>query len=180
MIQIYEVQSAAIGAGVYVCKRLDLDSSKWSSASGDRFIDAGEDPVEIFNIFENDFISGGEPALAAGDRMMAYDVTDGDGVTHYIGKPITPEIRLAKMTENAPDRDYIICNLIANNGLTEIDSGLGSGIKVYRKVPGENSDYDEINPRFENDDFLFCENIQGVWYWVQVPIPVRDGVCNGA
>lgn len=178
MILIYEILSAAIGAGVYICKRLDLDSSKWTSSSGDRFIDAEEDPIEIFNIMENDFISGGEPALAAGDRMMAWSVTDGDGTTHYVGRPITPEVRMAKTTEAAPNKEYITCNLIANDGSTEITSGLGSGIKVYRKVPDDAAYYDEVTPRFEDDGFLFCQNIQGKWWWVQNSSPSQDGDCS--
>ncbi len=176
MILNYEIIDEAIGAGVYICKRLVLDGSKWTATSGDRFIDAGEDPVEILNLLENNVISGAESALAAGDRMIAYDITDGDGVTHYVGRPITPEVRMAKVTEDAPDREYIICNLFGNDS-AEIESGLGSGIHVYRKVPGEASNYNVIAPRFENGSILFCENIRGKWYWVQIPYSSKDGEC---
>lgn len=130
-------------------------------------------PVEILNLLENYTVGDYTRALAAGDRMMAWPSKDCAGNSVLIGRPITPDVRMARTTEDAGGSQHITCNLIANDGETEIESGLGSGIEVYFK-PTNAVNMNNASPKFANDNYLFVQNINGKWLFVDVPQSLEE------
>ncbi len=177
-LEILEVQSTALAPGVYNCYKQKLLAAGWEPGSGDKFADfEAEDPivVEVLNVIENDLLADYTHMLAVGDRIAAWQFKDSLGITHWVGIPIVPPVRMARTTEAAGASQQITCNLIANDGETEIASGLGSGIEVYFK-PTDNADINDSSPRFANDDYLFAENISGKWWYVAAPQGNED--CN--
>ena len=175
MIKIYKVQSASLADGVYTCVEQSLAAAAWEAGHGDKFEDAtaGDPPVvvppvEVLNLLESSVGDDYTRALAVGDRIMAWSITDFSGSSVLVGKPITPDVRMARTTEAGGGSTHITCNLIANDGETEIESGLGSGIEVYFKTINA-ANMNQASPRFKNDDYLFAENINGKWFFVDVP-----------
>lgn len=129
--------------------------------------------VEVFNLAENYTISSPAPALAAGDRLYCWQMPDDEDVPRWVGIPVTPALRLAVAKEGAGANQYISCNLVANDGVSEIESGLGSDIQVYFKANNaeETPDWrlDEIVPQLKSGDCLVSvTNISGKWYFGNV------------
>jgi len=174
-IEIFEVQSAAAADGVYNCYKQKLLASGWQAGHGDKFADYDTVSVQVFNLIENNTVMAYEEALAKHDRIAAWEVMDDGGNTHWVGMPLTPSVREARTTEAAGASTSITCNLIDNDGETEIESGLGSGIEVYFK-PTDGADLNASSPRFADDDYLFVQNISGKWWYVAAPQGNED--CN--
>jgi len=181
VIAIFEVQSAALADGIYNCYKQKLLASGWQAGHGDKFANADEEPVnvEVFNLVENDTVSGYERALAAGDRIAAWQWKDANGNSRWVGIPLVPSVRMARTTEAAGASTSINCNLIANDGVTEITSGLGSGITVYGRITEEGV-FNEAQPRLANDDYLFAQNISGQWWFVTVCQRSEDCICSSS
>jgi len=167
MINIYKILSAGIGAGIYTVQKQELVASHWSWTYSNKFQDTEDDPVEILHLGESNFISGGQPALAAGDLMMGWPYRNSDGTTYLVGKSLMPDVRLAVLTEDPADEPSVTCNLVGYD-LQEITSGLGAGIEVYIKSTEESDNVEDVSPVTEEDRFIFVENVQGRWFWVQV------------
>ncbi len=170
-LSIFEVQSASAVEGVYNCYRQTTYGS------------FGPPSIEVLNIVENKpFFSGN--ALAVGDRISAWQMPNDEGTMHWVGHPATPSVRMARTTAAAggssPNR--IRCNLVANDGETEITSGLGSNIWVYFKITNEtdapNTYLNAALPRFANNDYLFVQNIGGKWWHVAILQGSENCVCS--
>lgn len=172
-IEIFEVQSAALAPGVYKCYRQQLLATGWEPGSGDKFDNFDTTVVEVLNVIENDILADYTPALAIGDRIAAWPFKDNLGIIHWVGKPAVPSVRMAQATEDAGDSQEIVCNLIANDGESEIEEGLGSGITVYFR-PTDGVDMNSASPRFADLDYLFVENISGRWWYVAAPQANED------
>ncbi len=175
-IEVYEVQSAALGHGVYNCKKQQLLASGWQAGAGDKFEDYDETIIQVLNVIENDTLADYTPALAKGDRISAGEFRDCDGLVFRIGFPATPSVRMARTTKAAGEAQQITCNLMGNNG-NEITTGLGSGIEVYFK-PTNDADINAALPRLADDDYLFVQNIAGKWWCVTVLQASKDCVCS--
>ena len=162
-IKIFEVQSAAAGDGVYNCYEQTLDATDWTDTSGaDKFDDKDATSVEVLNLLENDCLASYERMLALGDRIEAWQWIDDEGNNRWVGRPLVPSVRLARTTQAAPAATYITCNLIKNDGETEIEAGLGSGITVHCNIS-----YGNLNTaarRLANNDYLMVQNIAGKWW----------------
>ncbi|MFQ5769756.1 MAG: hypothetical protein ACE5HX_04415 [bacterium] len=176
-LTIFEIQSAAAADGVYNCYKQKLLASGFEAGHGDKFADFDTVAVEVLNLIENDTISEYERALALHDRMAAWEVKDDDGSFRWIGIPITPSVRRAKTTQAAGNSTSIMCNLIENDGETEIVSGLGSDITVYFSVT-INGNLNEAVPRLDAGDYVFVQNISGRWWCVAVFQKSEDCICN--
>ncbi len=166
-IQIFQVQSATSADGVYNCLQ-QLSSGLWGSII-----------IEVLNAIENDTVAAYEPALAYGDRIMAWKDTDDAGTVRWMGMPLVPHVRLARTTDASGDSDNIICNLIGNDGEEEILTGLGSGITVYFHV-NENDveNIEDAITTFADNDYLYVENISGKWWCVQTLQQDKICVCG--
>ncbi len=163
-IWIFKVQSAAAADGVYNCYQQTV------------YGDFGTTPVEVLNAVENDTLADYTPALAIGDRIAAWRMKNDAGTAHWVGIPIVPPVRMARTTEPAGASQQITCNLIANDGQTEITSGLGSGIEVYFRIcTGGN--INSASPRFKDDEYLFAENISGKWWYVAAAQASENHIC---
>ena len=150
---IFKVQSATATDGVYNCYQQTM------------YGDFGTTLVEVLNAVENDTLVDYTPALAVGDRIAAWRMKNDVGTVYWVGIPIVPPVRMARTAEAAQSSQQITCNLIANDGQTEIKSGLGSGIVVHFKIcTGGNMN--SASPRFNNNEYLFAENISGKWWYV--------------
>jgi hypothetical protein len=112
------------------------------------------------------------PGLAAGDKLIAYQTLDADGILRWLGTPLSPSVRKAITTEVAGDEKFIYCNLYNEDGVTEITSGLGSEIKVYCSITRDVdlTEYDLVwaSPKMLSGDILFVVNIAGIWHAAQV------------
>jgi len=172
-IEVYEVQSAALADGVYYCKKQQLLAAGWQAGHGDKFENYDDNIVEVLNLLENNTPADYTRALAAGDRIAAWEYRDCDGTVVRVGRPITPDVRMARTTEAAGASQQITCNLIANDGETVIESGLGSNIEVHFK-PTKNSDLNDASPRFSAEEYLFGQWISGKWYYVAAPDSTED------
>jgi len=164
-IGIFEVQSVTVADGVYNCKQ-QLPSGGLSDIN-----------YEVLNLLENDTVEDYEPMLACEDRMAAWKAVDENGTERWMGIPLTPSVRMARTTEAAGASTSIKCNLIANNGETEITSGLGSGITVYCRAT-LNENYSAAMPRLASGDYLFAQNISGKWWFVTVLQASEYCVCS--
>ncbi|KKK93546.1 hypothetical protein LCGC14_2691790, partial [marine sediment metagenome] len=88
-LKIFEVQSAAIGDGVYNCYEQTLDATEWDDTVGDdKFDDKNIDSVEVLNLLENDTIGDYTPALGLYDRLQCWRWTDDEGNRRWVGIPI--------------------------------------------------------------------------------------------
>lgn len=154
-IAIFQVQSAADADGVYNCYQM-LSSGVFGSTN-----------IEVLNLIENDTLSSYEPALAYEDRIAAWKMQDAGGAMRWVGVPLVPSVRMARATEPSGAKNNITCNLVANDGETEITSGLGSGITVYFRVNQNDAEYpNAAEPEFADNDYLFVQNISGKWWCV--------------
>ena len=179
-IKIFEVQSAALADGVYNCYEQKLLASAWESGHGDKFSNIdGAVNVEVFNLQENDTVSSYEPALATGDKIAAWALKDENGNSRWVGVPLVPSTRMVRTTEAAPAGTNITCNLIGNDGETELTSGLGAGVEVYCST-ALGVDLNAATPRLADDDYLFAENISGAWRCVAVFSAVREDCACGS
>jgi len=174
-IEIYEVQSAALADGVYVCYKQCLLATGWEAGHGDKFedVEVGDPPapvpVEVLNLLESYTVPDYTRALAFGDRMIAWPLKDCAGTIVLVGRPITPDVRMARTTEDPGNSQWITCDLIANDGETQIQPPeLGGGIKVYFK-PTNSANMNAVSPLFASGDYLFTQNINGKWWFVDVP-----------
>lgn len=129
--------------------------------------------VEVLNLVENDTLSTYTRALAVGDMIAAWVWIDCTGASKLVGIPITPSVRMVIAKESAPSAQQISCNLIANDGETEIESP----IDVYCKVC-PNSNLSEAQPRLATGDYLFVQNISGKWWCVTIFTGNEDCVCS--
>jgi len=171
-VVIFEVQSAATADGVYNCYKQKLLATGWEAGGGDKFADLDAVEVQVLNLIENDTISAYEEALALHDRIAAWEKEDG-----WVGIPITPSVRMARTTTSAGGATSIVCNLIDNDGETEILSGLGSGITVYCRIT-EGVNLNEALPRLANDDYIFVQNISGKWWCTTIFQASEDCICS--
>ncbi|MFQ5769755.1 MAG: hypothetical protein ACE5HX_04410 [bacterium] len=166
MISIFQVQSAVSAVdGVYICYK--------QSAGG------GWGTVEysVLNLIENNTVASYEPALAYHDLIAGWRMEDENETLRWVGIPLTPHVRRAKTTVPAGASTSITCNLFANDGETEITSGLGSGIEVFCKTTlGAN--LKDALPRLANDDEIFVENIAGKWWCVQTFQASENCICS--
>ncbi len=167
MIKIYEIQSAALADGAYNCYEQCLLASAWGAGHGDKFKNAATAPVsvEVFNLLESETVSGYSRALATGDRMMAWEITDCSGEARFVGRPVTPDVRRAKVTEAPDTTDHITCNLYANDGATEVTSGLGSAIEAYFEICFGTA-LNAATPKLQSGDDIFVVNLSGKWWCV--------------
>lgn len=169
-IEIFEVQTSGAADGVYNCYRQKLKSTAFDPGAGDKFEDFESPPivVQVLNLKENDPpASGYEEALALGDRIAAWFAKDDAGGGSWVGYPCTPDVRRARTTQGEPSETYITANLYANDGSTELTTGLGSDITVYGSIT-ELEDFDGAVPRLKINQDVLVQNIQGKWWFVQV------------
>ena len=162
--KIFEVQSAAIGDGLYNCYKQTLDATEWDDTTGnDKFDDKDATGIEVFNLLESDPEATYKEMLATGDRIRAWQLTDDEDNCRWVGVPITGGlIRRAKTTQAAPAATKITANLIGQDG-DEITSGLGSGIDVYCDIAG-GGNLNAAVPRLTNDFEFSVYNLNGKWY----------------
>lgn len=167
-IRIFEVQSAATGDGLYTCYRQKLDATNWAEETGlDKLLDYDTTNITILNLNENDPVEGTyAPALAAKDRIAAWQWPDDEGNLHWVGIPLVPHPRRARTTAAAGAATTIVCNLISNEG-TELTSGLGSGITVNCNISGSGN-LNAAMPYLNDDDYLSVEWQAGKWYCTTV------------
>lgn len=180
-IEIFEVQSVGLADGVYKCYKQCLLESGWESGDGNKFKNFDEEPalVEILNVIENDTLPDYTPMLAKGDKIVAWEFTGCTGLSHRMGIPVVPSVRMAKVKEDAPASQQVICNLIANDGETErVSPELGSGITVYCKFCPAAVNLNEASPRLQSGDYIFVQNISGKWWCAAVFRGTEDCICN--
>jgi hypothetical protein len=165
-LKIFQVQSATAAEGVYNCYGR-LSSGLWGTTN-----------YEVLNLLENYIVSSGYGyAMAYGDTMLGFRGIDENSTPRWMAFPLTPPVRLAKCTEAAGADSNITCNLIANDGETEITSGLGSGITVNAKATlGAN--LEDAVPRLDNGSYMFVENISGKWWLVQTCQASENCACS--
>ncbi len=176
-IRIFEVQSNDTGDGVYDCHRQIIDGSEWDDTAGvDRITEKNTDDVMVLNLLEHHVHATYVRQLAAGDRIAAWQSTDDDGDTRWIGIPIGPygggRIRRARAQEAAPADAYLSVKLCDQDG-TEI----GSAFDVYCEISGGTA-LNEAIPRIADDDYLFVTNISGTWYCTTVFQTSEDCACS--
>ncbi len=180
ILTIFEVQAVAspLGDGIYNCYRQKLDATEWKDTDGDdRFDDYDTTAVEVFNLLQNNAKSIFENGLALYDRIAAWQWTDDEGNTRWVGIPIVGGMgRMARTTEAATANDHITCNLIRNDD-TEQTSGLGSSVEVYCKITGGTA-LNAALPRLANDDYLPVMNLNGTWWSTQLFQTSEDCVCT--
>ncbi len=169
--------SAALADGVYICHEQTLKSAGWTAGHIDKFKDANTDNVEVLNLQENDTVGAYEEALAKGDKMMAWEWRDSLGNSKWVGQPLTPSVRRVRTTAGAGADNNIVCNLIANDGESEILAVLGAGVTVYFSAT-EGMDVDSAIPLLADDDYLFAQNISGKWHCVTVLQAKKNCVCT--
>ncbi|MDD5327407.1 MAG: hypothetical protein PHY02_06285 [Phycisphaerae bacterium] len=173
-METYEVQSEALGYGIYNCHKQILSPTAWQAGVGDKFEDyilpGEEGPViiEVLNLKEN-YVAAGDRALAVGDRIAAYPLTDCLGHSRLVGIPLTPDVRMAVLAAAPGGSQQIICNLVSMDTGLEITSGLGAGIIVNFKTTMEAS-VNAINPALQwtsgdGGDSIFVVNHGGVWWF---------------
>jgi len=165
VLSIFQVQSVTAVDGVYLCFRQTL-AGGW-----------GTDEIEVLNLIENDTLASYTPMLAYQDRIAGWQTVDENGTSRWVGMPVTPSVRMARTTEAAGASTSITCNLIANDGETEILSGLGSAIEVYFRVCTSDN-MNGASPRFNDNDYLFVQNISGKWWCVGVAQGSENRVCE--
>ena len=127
------------------------------------------------------FVSAATPQTREKARILitlaGWNVKDDDGNSHWVGIPLVPSVRMARTTEAAPASKSVICNLIANDGETEITSGLGSGIEVHCRTTMA-MNLNEALPRLASGDYLFVQNIAGKWWCTTVFHTSEDCICS--
>lgn len=165
-IKIFEVETTGTTNkwGWYKCKEVEIDSTKKTSESaGDRFTAPSGDYVEVFNLDENNLISGYSPALALYDLIMAWQIEDDKDNDIYVGKPLVALPRRAKINEAIPsDSNTIDANLILRNDVEAAGGELGNDITLNGIVT---TDYlDNAIPRLKDNLEVLVVNIQGKWW----------------
>ena len=165
MISMFQVQSITAADGIYLCRKQTL-AGGW-----------GTYEFEVLNLIENDTITAYTPMLAFEDRIAAWEMADENGAERWVGVPIVPSVRMARVTEASPNSQQITCNLIANDGETEITSGLGSAIEVFCKIT-EDVNLNAAVPRFKDNDYLFVQNISGKWWCTQLFQASENCICS--
>lgn len=180
-ISIFEVQSDDTGDGVYNCHRHIIDGSEWGDTDGDdRIIEKNTDDVMVLNLLEHHVHATYVRQLAAGDRIAAWQSTDDDGDTRWVGIPIGPygggRIRRAKAQEDSPGDNKLSVKLCDQDG-TEI----GAAFDVTCEICG-GAALNSAIPRIiaENDEYLFVTNISGTWYCTTVFQTSEDCDCYTA
>jgi len=162
---LFEVQSATAADGIYNCLRQTTFGSFSTPVT------------EVLNLLENNTLANYTPALAAGDIIAAWRMADENGTMRWVGFPLVPSVRMARTTETAGEEQQITCNLIANDGKTEITSGLGSAIEFYGKICG-GENLNSASPDFSDNEYLFGVPISGKWHIVTVFMSSEPRVCK--
>jgi hypothetical protein len=133
--------------------------------------------VEVLNLMENVTGFGYDRGLAAGDRIMAWEATDCAGETMYMGKPLTPSVRKARLRATPGANLYVYANLFANDGTTEITSGLGSYILANFYIT-YSAKLDACSPKLQDNDDIFVSHIAGRWWCTTVGQAKENCVCD--
>lgn len=114
-ITIFEVQSAGSGDGLYNCYEQTLDATEWSDTAGDpKFDDKDTTSVEVLNLAEFDPEATYVAQLTANDLIAAWEMTDDEGTSRYIGVPFRKDssgIRKAYCKTDAGAGSTIVCYL---------------------------------------------------------------------
>ncbi len=140
-VQIFEVQSAATGDGVYNCYRQSLDADDWVDTTGaNKFDDVtieieGEVSsviVEVLHLKEYYSANANHvPGLGKFDKIVAWQWVDDAGTLRWVGLSITGSLRSAVATESAQGDNEIVCNLWLNDKSDAGVGELGYNITVY-------------------------------------------------
>ena len=163
-IRIFEVQSAATGDGVYNCYQQKLDNTEWNDTAGDdKFDDLNTTSVEVLNLMENDPVASYTPALGKYDRIAAWTMSDDEGNARWGGYPLSPSVRMLKITQDAPAGIVITCNLILNNGEVATSGQLGYNVGVVCMIHPVGTYLNAAVPLLKTDSYLAAQNIQGSW-----------------
>lgn len=154
---LFKVKDQAGSAtGVYLCYK----QASWGVFAPPEY--------EVLNLLEN-YTTNTTPALAAGDIISAWQITDDEGVKRWVGIPAVPCVRMVRTAQAPIASPAINCNMIAADGETEITSGLGSGITVYSKGCGPNAPgscpLNGVLPRLQNNSYAFAINLGGRCYF---------------
>jgi len=135
---------------------------------------------EVFNVLENKPAED-YPMLCPGDTISAWQMEDVNGSSRWVGFPNVPHVRMARTTEAAGSKTWIWCNLIGEDGITEMTSGLGHNIVVNCKIvpDGASATYNlnEASPRLSLGDYIFVVNLASVWYCTTVFQCVENCEC---
>jgi len=180
MVRIYEVIEKATSAAWYKCRELVLVAANWDAVDGDKF--AYTASTELISVLCTEEYGGSTThrSLAKGDRMFVWDYTDCRGTTFKVGVRLTPDARIFKTTEGVTysDSNEIECNIIANDGTTEITTpDLGSVINVVCPLSMNSYllDISDASPRLESvaegGDFFFASFTGRRWrclttFWI--------------
>ncbi len=157
--RIFEVQSEATGDGIYNCYEQILDATEWSDTSGDpKFDDENTDSVEVLNLDEAYPESTYYAALAGGDLLLAWQVSDDEGNLRWIGvpfikRPVNETFAVPRSAKiNAVSPTTFTAKLLDSDGIV-----VGSNITVYlREHLGANRLNDfEVWPDLRVNDYVW-------------------------
>ncbi|MDD5327408.1 MAG: hypothetical protein PHY02_06290 [Phycisphaerae bacterium] len=142
----------------------------------------GAPTAEVLNLFESQTVEEDyEPALAAGDRMMAFQTSNAAGTPHWVGVPLTPAVRMARLVAPPDASQEVLCNLVSCEGVERM-SGLGSGITVHFKITRDKElnqwNIPNSSPRLVEGEYIFVENLRGVWWKAQTSQCAKSCICN--
>lgn len=177
-IRIFEVQSSATGDGVYNCYEETFDATDWTDTAGaDRFDDKDATSVEVLNLLEHHTHATYARALAVGNRIAAWKMTDDENTARYVGIPIGPynegRVMMARTQAVAGGTLSISVKLCDQDG-----SEIGSAFDVACKVSGSATGLNAAIPRLASGDYIFVTNIAGTWYCHQTFQTSEDCVCT--
>ncbi len=161
--KLFEVQSEATGDGIYNCYEQIIDATDWTAQSSqDKLYTLSSINVEVFNLLENFPESVYTAGLNEHDKLIAWQKTDDEGNTRWIGIPVGwGDVRQARTQEASPAATYIACKIFNNNGV--LDSTV---VSVYCNVIGGGTLADATPPLASGDD-IHVTNIQGKWWNIE-------------
>jgi len=169
MYQFQVQQQAGTAGGVYIC---------YKQAAFGQFVPP---EYEVLNLYES-YNLGDDCALAAGDTMSCWQDTDDTGVKRWVGIPNTPSVRLLQTTAAPTSSPGIACNMIAADGVTEITSGLGSGVTALSKSCGPSdpsaTPLNDVTPMMKNNSIVFAVNYSRIWYIITVFQQKETRICE--
>jgi len=166
-----EVQEVTTAAGVYSC---------YVQTSFGVYIPP---TVDVLNLLENYTATTPVPALGKGDILECYESEDNEGNHVWIGRPVHSCAKLFMVKDFSGDGQYLECNMMENDGTTEIISpDLGSGIDMYF-LANKLSTYPawklkETLPRLEPNDLICAVSDGGEFRHTTIQQQSKDATCQ--
>jgi len=179
-IKIMEVQSEALGDGIYNCYEQTLDATEWHDTDGDTKVDdkwpiAG---IEVLNLAEFNPEATYVAHLRIGDLIAAWRMADDEYNDRWIGVPFrqtnADRTRIAYCKEDAGVGNVITCYLDKDETGTEI--------AVHCSIAQGGTALNAAVPRLKGGDMIFVQKIydgtDDFWYCETLFNPSVYCVCS--